>query len=181
MRQFTKMRLGALTALMIGSSSLIALPAAAAAEPIRLAQSEKPDRPQRGDRGGRPERGEGVRMDRGTRMDSGVRLERRAPTADRAVRSAVAPERRAVERRTMERRTMERRGMESRVPRTVRPDQRRSRPQPGYRESFVFLGGPRVVVRGYGPGWCRGLHRGWHTAPRIGWHGGTHRGLYRCW
>ena len=46
--------------------------------------------------------------------------------------------------------------------------------------SFVFLGGPRLVVRGYGPGWCRGLHRGYHWAPRIGWHRGTHRGLFRC-
>ena len=175
MRQLAKMRLAALAALVIGSSSLIALPAVAAAEPMRLAQSDKPDRPQpdrpqRGDRGGRPERGEGARMDRGTRMDTGVRVERRAPTADRAVRGAVAPERRA----------MERRAIESRVPRDVRPDQRRLRPRPGYRESFVYLGGPRVVVRGYGPGWCRGLHRGWHSAPRIGWHGGTHRGLYRC-
>ena len=46
---------------------------------------------------------------------------------------------------------------------------------------FVFLGGPRVIVRGYGPGWCRGLHRGRHWAPRIGWHAGTHRGLFRCY
>lgn len=45
---------------------------------------------------------------------------------------------------------------------------------------FVFLGGPRVVVRNYGAGWCRGLHRGRHYAPRVGMHGGTHRGLFRC-
>jgi hypothetical protein len=45
---------------------------------------------------------------------------------------------------------------------------------------FIFLGGPRIIVRGYGPGWCRGLHRGYHWAPRIGWHRSTHRGLYRC-
>jgi hypothetical protein len=36
-------------------------------------------------------------------------------------------------------------------------------------------------VRGYGPGWCRGLHRGRHWAPRAGWHAATHRGLYRCY
>lgn len=46
---------------------------------------------------------------------------------------------------------------------------------------FAYLGGPRIVVRGYGPGWCRGLHRGRHWAPRIGWHARTHRGLYRCY
>ncbi len=45
---------------------------------------------------------------------------------------------------------------------------------------FVYLGGPRIIVREFGPGWCRGLHRGYHRAPRIGWHNGTHRGLYRC-
>jgi hypothetical protein len=38
-----------------------------------------------------------------------------------------------------------------------------------------------VIVRNYGPGWCRGLHRGYHWAPRIGWHRGTHRGLFRCY
>ncbi|HEY8580716.1 MAG TPA: hypothetical protein VIL72_12570, partial [Beijerinckiaceae bacterium] len=48
------------------------------------------------------------------------------------------------------------------------------------RSGFVYLGGPRIVVRGYGPGWCRGLHRGYHWAPRIGWHDGRHVGLYRC-
>jgi hypothetical protein len=51
---------------------------------------------------------------------------------------------------------------------------------PAYGAGFVFLGGPRIIVRGYGPGWCRGLHRGYHWAPRLGWHRGTHRGLYRC-
>ena len=56
----------------------------------------------------------------------------------------------------------------------------RRRYRPGYRSDFVFLGGPRVIVRGYGPGWCRGLHRGYHRAPGLGWHGGTHRGLFRC-
>ena len=78
------------------------------------------------------------------------------------IRREAAPERRVIERR-------------------VYRDDRRYRLRPGYWESFVFLGGPRVIVRGYGPGWCRGLHRGWHRAPGIGWHGGTHRGLYRCW
>jgi hypothetical protein len=57
----------------------------------------------------------------------------------------------------------------------------RHRPEYRYRYPFVYLGGPRVFVRGYGPGWCRGLHRGYHWAPRIGWHYGTHRGIYRCW
>lgn len=47
--------------------------------------------------------------------------------------------------------------------------------------AFMFLGGPRIIVRGYGPGWCRGLHRGYHRAPGIGWHAGRHYGLYRCW
>jgi len=51
---------------------------------------------------------------------------------------------------------------------------------PAAATGFVFLGGPRIVVRGYGAGWCRGLHRGYHWAPRLGWHRGTHRGLFRC-
>ena len=51
----------------------------------------------------------------------------------------------------------------------------------GYRSPFIYLGGPRIIVRGYGPGWCRGLHRGSHWAPRIGRHWGRHYGLYRCW
>ena len=44
---------------------------------------------------------------------------------------------------------------------------------------FVVMG-PRVVYRSYGAGWCRGLHRGHHTAPGIGWHAGTHVGPVRC-
>lgn len=51
---------------------------------------------------------------------------------------------------------------------------------PAAASTFVFLGGPRIVVQGYGGGWCRGLHRGYHRAPGLGWHRGTHRGLYRC-
>lgn len=51
----------------------------------------------------------------------------------------------------------------------------------GYYSPFLFLGGPRYYVRSYGPGWCRGLHRGRHWAPRIGWHAGLHRGLFRCY
>lgn len=59
-------------------------------------------------------------------------------------------------------------------------------PRHRYRHSysyspFLFLGGPRYYVRSYGPGWCRGLHRGRHWAPRIGWHSGLHRGLFRCY
>lgn len=46
-----------------------------------------------------------------------------------------------------------------------------------FRPAFAFISGPRVVVR---PGWCRGLHRGWHFAPGVGEHAGTHRGLFRC-
>jgi hypothetical protein len=45
--------------------------------------------------------------------------------------------------------------------------------------SFVILG-PRVVYRSYGPGWCRGLHRGRHWDRRIGWHAGRHFGPFRC-
>ena len=37
-----------------------------------------------------------------------------------------------------------------------------------------------IIVRGYGPGWCRGLHRGRHWAPGIGFHAGRHYGLFRC-
>ncbi|MDB5568834.1 MAG: hypothetical protein JWN93_17 [Hyphomicrobiales bacterium] len=83
-----------------------------------------------------------------------------------------------------ERRTTVRRDYapDRRVMRDGRYDRRHGyRVRPGYRAPFVYLGGPRVIVRGYGPGWCRGLHRGWHRAPGLGWHGGTHRGLYRCW
>jgi hypothetical protein len=51
----------------------------------------------------------------------------------------------------------------------------------GYRDrvrpAFAFISGPRTIVR---PGWCRGLHRGWHSAPGMGEHAGTHRGLFRC-
>jgi hypothetical protein len=57
-------------------------------------------------------------------------------------------------------------------------DRYRSRDR--YATGFVFLGGPRIVERRYGGGWCRGLHRGRHFAPGIGWHGGKHRGLFRC-
>jgi hypothetical protein len=42
--------------------------------------------------------------------------------------------------------------------------------------AFVILG-PR---RHYRPGWCRGLHRGFHWAPGIGRHAGRHFGLFRC-
>jgi hypothetical protein len=45
------------------------------------------------------------------------------------------------------------------------------------RPAFAFISGPRIIVR---PGWCRGLHRGWHSAPGLGPHAGTHRGLFRC-
>lgn len=45
------------------------------------------------------------------------------------------------------------------------------------RPAFAFISGPRTVVR---QGWCRGLHRGWHSAPGMGSHAGTHRGLFRC-
>lgn len=45
------------------------------------------------------------------------------------------------------------------------------------RPAFAFISGPRIIVR---PGWCRGLHRGWHVAPGVGEHAGTHRGLFRC-
>jgi hypothetical protein len=44
---------------------------------------------------------------------------------------------------------------------------------------FVVLG-PRVTYASYGSGWCRGLHRGRHWAPRIGWHAGQHVGPVRC-
>lgn len=47
------------------------------------------------------------------------------------------------------------------------------------RVPLVVLG-PRVVYRSYGPGWCRGLHRGYHWAPKIGWHSRRHVGLFRC-
>lgn len=57
---------------------------------------------------------------------------------------------------------------------------RRGRIDRGYSggaTTFFFMGGPRVVTGG---GWCRGLHRGRHFAPRVGWHAGQHRGLFRC-
>jgi hypothetical protein len=57
-------------------------------------------------------------------------------------------------------------------------DRYRSRDR--YATGFVFLGGPRIVERRYGGGWCRGLHRGRHSAPGIGWHGGKHRALFGC-
>jgi hypothetical protein len=62
-----------------------------------------------------------------------------------------------------------------------RSDRRWNDNRRGYRDSvrpaFAFISGPRIIVR---PGWCRGLHRGWHSAPGMGQHAGTHRGLFRC-
>jgi hypothetical protein len=62
-----------------------------------------------------------------------------------------------------------------------RSDRRGDGDRRGYRDrvrpAFAFISGPRIIVR---QGWCRGLHRGWHSAPGMGSHAGTHRGLFRC-
>lgn len=121
-------------------------------------------------------------MDRGVdrRMDRGVTRET-TRDMDRSQRM----ERR--ETMTQQPQRFERRGMSTRTQTYETRRAYRDRGYDRYRSrdrgasGFVFLGGPRIVVRGYGPGWCRGLHRGRHSAPRLGWHGGTHRGLYRCY
>jgi len=101
-----------------------------------------------------------------------------APPAERRAAPQARPERRVTPRDgrpSAREREINRRREVYRAPQYY--DDRRYRARP---RDFVFLGGPRVIVRNYGPGWCRGLHRGYHWAPRIGWHRGTHRGLFRC-
>lgn len=195
MRNLTKTRLSALAALFIGSSALAGLPALAAPGDVKISgvQMAQADverrgggerggqRGERGPRGGeRGERGGGPQMERAPRGDVAPRMER-GPRMERertTTRRDIAPDRRFDERRVVrDRRFEDRRRFDDRR----RYDDRRYRYRPGYRQGFVFLGGPRVIVRGYGPNWCRGLHRGYHWAPRIGWHAGTHRGLFRCY
>lgn len=103
--------------------------------------------------------------------------------AQRAPRQAVRQDRpRATSTRTTTTRTIVRtdRPRERQVSRSDRRDRSRVviRSRTTY-VPFVVLG-PRVVYRSYGAGWCRGLHRGRHWAPRIGWHAGTHVGPVRC-
>jgi hypothetical protein len=204
MRDVMKSSLSAMAALIIGSATVGGFAAfAASGQPrmgkIQIAQAEgdKPaaDRGGKGDSGDRGDRGDRApRSDRGGRTEGGPRTER-APKADNAPGAESAPraqapraERGEVGRRMMERphmdadRAVTRREMapDRRYSRDRRDDRRRERARPGHRSDFMFLGGSRVIVRNYGPGWCRGLHRGYHRAPGLGWHGQTHRGLFRC-
>ena len=206
MRNVTRSSVSALAALFIGSTALASIPAFAAPVGVQIAQAE-PER-KGGERGGEKgaggsasgDRGGGPRMERAPRGDVAPRSERAprgggergaqapnvapnvAPGPRPAPAPAVRPERRSMERnRPITRRdAVPDRRYDRRYSPDRRFDDRRNRVRPGYRQGFVFLGGPRVVVRGYGPNWCRGLHRGYHWAPRIGWHAATHRGLFRC-
>ena len=206
MRNVTRSSVSALAALFIGSTALASIPAFAAPVGVQIAQAE-PER-KGGERGGEKgaggsasgDRGGGPRMERAPRGDVAPRSERAprgggergaqapnvapnvAPGPRPAQAPAVRPERRSMERnRPITRRdAVPDRRYDRRYSPDRRFDDRRNRVRPGYRQGFVFLGGPRVVVRGYGPNWCRGLHRGYHWAPRIGWHAATHRGLFRC-
>jgi len=179
------------------------------AEPVQLAQAERSRGGERGggpplgrgpsmDRGApqmrapaapQMERGpsaeRGPRFDRGPAVDRPQRLER----SQRMERFDSAPAMR--QDRVLERRgdvQLDRRVYDRRIyDRNLRYGRRHVTTHHRYnynyrhRYPFVYLGGPRVIVRGFGPGWCRGLHRGYHWAPRIGWHYGRHFGLYRCW
>ena len=206
MRNVTRSSISALAALFIGSTALASIPALAAPAGVQIAQAEAERKG--GERGGEKDagggasgdRGGGPRMERAPRGDVAPRSERAprgggergaqapnvapnvAPGPRPAQAPAVRPERRSMERnRPITRRdAVPDRRYDRRYSPDRRFDDRRNRVRPGYRQGFVFLGGPRVVVRGYGPNWCRGLHRGYHWAPRIGWHAATHRGLFRC-
>lgn len=194
MRTYMKSSVSALAALFLGSTALATIPAFAAPGGVEIAQAE-PERRGGGDRGGedrgprggdRGDRGGEPRTERAPRDDAAPRQER-APRSsqERAPRSSLERESRAERDRTITRRDAapERRDDrrdDRRYSRDRRDDDRRYRMRPGYRPDFMFMGGPRVVVRGYGPNWCRGLHRGYHFAPRIGWHAANHRGLFRC-
>ncbi len=180
MRNFLKRSATAVAAVLIGSTAFAMTPGFAASGGVQIAQVERGERGDRGDRGDRRPRGErgGGERGGGARIDGGARTEGGrsggAMVQERVIRrdgGAVQFDRRTIVRRDM--------APDRRVYPGERYD-RRYRVRPGYGAPFVYLGGPRVIVRGYGPGWCRGLHRGWHQAPRIGWHGGQHFGLYRC-
>lgn len=192
MRKLMTPSASALMALLIGSGALSVLPALAAPAltaraSIQMAQAE-PERRGGGERGARGDRRDrGPRMERAPRGDVAPRQERILRSSiERIPRSSIErTPRSSIERgpRVERDRTITRRDAvpNRRYSRDRRYDDRRYRVRPGYRSDFVFLGGPRVIVRGYGPNWCRGLHRGNHWAPGIGWHAGTHRGLFRCY
>ncbi len=145
--------------------------------------------------GGMVQRGNAERMPRSDRGGAGMqqRQPRARPEAARP-RMQQQPSSRAQSRTPrLRNQPAQSRHNLRKVPRKARPAQRNMRKdQRGLRNSrrgvrshaerptFMFLGGNRIVVRQYGPGWCRGLHRGYHRAPRIGWHSRNHRGLYRC-
>jgi hypothetical protein len=199
-----------LAAALISSTAFAATPALSNAEPFQLAQLERGDRGGRGGgeartsggqrggggeaRGGGGQRGGGeIRSGGGQRgggeMRSGREMSGGGETRqrmERAPRSQV---------QQFDRQRRDVRPPQRTERRDVRPGQRfdrrdsrqtyqrfqRHRPEYRGRYPFRYLGGPRIIVRGYGPGWCQGLHTGYHWAPRIGWHYGTHRGLYRCY
>ncbi|MFN3889840.1 MAG: hypothetical protein ACK4MV_05525 [Beijerinckiaceae bacterium] len=193
MRELFRSGTMTLAAALIGGAAVVSAPALAATEPFKVAQAERNDRGDRGgDRGGRG--GGEMRGDRGGRggemrspqMRGGAEMRGQRGgemRMDRAPRSNVQrPDRQRTETRRDVRRDDRRddRRYDRRDRRETYQRFHRHRPEYRTRYPFVYLGGPRVIVREYGPGWCRGLHRGYHWAPRIGWHYGTHHGLYRC-
>lgn len=109
-------------------------------------------------------------------------MQRSAPgavTQQRTYDNAVRPDSRGGSRSVTVDRSDRRWDRDRRGPGVVVRDRRGPRVvvRDRVRPAFAFIGGPRIVVR---PGWCRGLHRGWHTTPDAGRHAGTHRGLFRC-
>lgn len=210
MKQLHGHRAVALAAALLGSVALLAPTAQARDSawidaPIQLAQAEI-ERGVRGEGRGRPERGERPeRAERGERPQRMERGEQFSPPRrpDRMERDAV-PQRRERGERSERGRDVERPDRAERRERMERPDraerrermERRDRgerrregrtvrrfrgPRVGYRALYPFAYlGPWVIVRGYGPGWCRGLHRGYHWDPINGWHYGLHRSLFRC-
>ena len=200
MRAFFKSGTMTLAAALIGGTALVSAPALSASEPFQLAQMQRDDSgAERGGRGGGEARG----AKRGGRGGGEAR------GAERGNRGGGGGEMRGSQQRGGEMRGGQARGGDSRINRAPREQIQRSERAPRSnidrssrmrveqrreirrddrrwdrrevrgRAPFVYLGGSRIVVREYGPGWCRGLHRGYHRAPRVGWHNATHRGLYR--
>lgn len=185
MRAFFKSGTMTLAAALIGGTALVSAPTLSASEPFQLAQMQRDDSgAERGGgeaRGGeRGNRGGGGGEMRGSQQRGGEMRGGQARGGDSRINRAP---REQIQRSERAPRSNIDRSSRMRVEqrRKIRRDDRRwDRREVRGRAPFVYLGGSRIVVREYGPGWCRGLHRGYHRAPRVGWHNATHRGLYRC-
>jgi len=153
--------LAAAAALVILSGMTVSPNIASAQSGIQLAQAEK-----------------GERDKRRTESRSEQRREGSSSREGRSNREVKSTRSREITTTGESRRTVVRSDRDRRHVRDRDRDRRRViiRSRPSSTVAFVVLG-PRRVYR---PGWCRGLHRGHHWAPRIGWHAGRHYGLFRC-